>query len=152
MNYLEVIKIEQVKEFVGRSLEAFGSDEKFDEANQVADVVYKMLQKRKLVNSYTDQTFVDYMLAACLLHNLFVDSNKVIAGEESWVKVFDARAHLISLADECGVHNSGIEAIFAPIEAQLGPDMPALANVPKPGTPTELIADAIWFVKEYLAE
>ena len=152
MNYTDALKVQSVKDFVGKSLETYGSDDKFEVANKVAEVVYQMLAKRKLINEYTDQTFVDYMLASCLLHNLFVDSNKVLTGEESWTDVFVAREKLLPIADEVMLPNSAVEAIFSPIEGQLGPDMPVISSVPKPGTPTELIADAIWFVKEYKSE
>jgi len=116
------------------SLNEFSSIEKLIEANQVANAVFQLLEKKKLASNIR---LVETLIASSLLHNLFYD-------KDDWTTLFKAR----QLLDTNMISPQISDAIFQTIEAQLGENSPILSIAPKPG-PTELFAIAIWTVKEY---
>lgn len=136
--HIDNIAIEQLKEFVIDSLEAHGNIEQLKKANKVADIITDLLVKKKLVNEHTHQSFVDVLISAAMLHNLFYKEN-------DWTTVFHARRDLMPIAKKHKINEQVLEALFSTIEGQLGEDMPVKNCIPNPGTPTELFAYAVWF-------
>jgi len=134
MIFIDKITSADIQNFVTLSLNEFGSIEKLIEANQVANAVFQLLEKKKLA---TNIRLVETLIASALLHNLFYD-------KDDWTTLFKARQILNT--DMISPQIS--DAVFQTIEAQLGEDSPVLSIAPKPG-PTELFAIAIWTVKEY---
>lgn len=139
--HFNTLVLPEVREFLILSLNEYGTKDKLDEANEVTDVMVGMLKKMKQINAQGSQTFVEIMIAGALLHNLFYD------GTVS--SLFKARELLLPIAKEAGLPDNGSDGIFQAIEAQLGYDTPVSACKPNPGTPPEIFAWAVWFVKEY---
>lgn len=137
---LDFIAIDELREFSLRGLEKYGTIEKLEEANKVADKVRGLLTYKKLLDEHTHQSFIDVMLSATILHNIFYDKN-------DWRTLFDARYYLDPIAKEMKINEQAMDALFHTIEGQLGDRTPVTECIPKPGTPTELVANTIWFVK-----
>ncbi len=140
---IDFIVMDEIREFVLTSLEKFGTIEKLIEANVIVDVLKDLLVKKKLLSEQSHQSFVDVMVGAALLHNLFYK-------KEDWRTLLDARYYLESIGEESKVNPMMLNALFSTIEAQEGEDCPITELIPKPGTPTELFAYTAWFVKSYL--
>lgn len=138
---IDFIVIDELKEFVLEGLERYGTAEKLEEANEVADILIALLRKKKLLDEHTHQSFVDILLSAALLHNLFYD-------EKDWTTLFYARRDLDPIAKELKINRQALDALFHTIEGQLGEDTPITECIPKPGTPTELFSYAVWFAKQ----
>lgn len=138
--HVVALKIPALKTFAMHSLKLFGDTNKLNEANQVIDVLLAMLKKKKQINEQNAATWIDVIIVAALLHNLFYDG--------TFSSVFRARESLTSVANNCEVPDNARYAIFQAIECQLGDDMPIDACRPIPSTPNELFAWACWFVEE----
>lgn len=139
--YVNDISFEPLKAFVSQALKCYSNKKRLKEANEVLDVMMAMLKKQNLLSANANQAFVDIMIAAGLVHNMFYDG--------SLHSVFYARERLNDLADECKVPEAAKDQIFQAVEAQFGNDMPVKACRPNPSTPLELFAWACWFVEEY---
>ena len=73
-NYLGCIKSSAIKNFTLKSLQKYGDIEKFIEANAVAEYVDRKLAKNKInINGTAEIQWIDLLLSATLLHNLFYD-------------------------------------------------------------------------------
>ena len=139
--HITAIKEPALNEFVVRALDEYGSVDKLEEGNDVADVMMAMLKKRKQVHEGEPlQVWIEVMIAAALLHNLFY--------EGTVTSLFAAREKLTPLAKECKVHTNAYYSIFQAIECQLGDDTPIESCRPVPSTPNEIFAWACWFVEE----
>ena len=135
----------EVKDFVKRALDLRGSKKQVEEANKMLDLLLAMLRKRKqIVEGVPQPVWVDVMLAAGLLHNLYY--------EDTVTSLFMAREKLQPIADACNVPGNAAYSIFQAIECQLGDDTPIESCRPVPSTPNELFAWARWFVHEYSKE
>lgn len=153
MSYIEQIGLEPIKEFVEKSLSTYGTGEATDVAEKVADVTYKLLEAKGLVQQHGNQTFVDCLIAAALVHDLFKPGPETtdVDFSKDWVYIFDARAMLTSVGDEVDLPEQVQNGIYEAVEAQLGDLTPVLKCRPQPGTPQEIFANAVWFVNTYLA-
>lgn len=143
MSIIENIKIPEVKAFTVESLVRHGDGEASATAEKVAEVVYALLEEKGFVQEHANQSFVDVLISASLLHDLFVT--------EEWISIFDARRYLTEVAEKVDLPEGARNAIFETIEAQLGDKTPIAKVRPAVGTPTEMFAYAVWFVKKYLA-
>lgn len=139
---LDMIKIDQLSDFTVMCINAYGSEEKLTEANKVGDITIQMLMKKNLINKNAQQSFVDIMLSAALLHNLFYDG-------EDLTTLFKARQILDPIAEEQNIPQEVRNALYQTIEAQLGEATPVPLCKPAPNSPTELFSWAVWFAKEY---
>ena len=76
-SYLEVIKDKTIKKFTEESLNKYGDVLKFDNANKVAEIVYKKFISMGYVTKDAQQKFVDMTLCAAFLYNLFLDKDDI---------------------------------------------------------------------------
>lgn len=143
LRILNAIVIDEFREIAEDALEKDGTEEKLHIANKVGDVILNMLKRKNLISAQTHQAFVDVMLTAAMLHNIYYD-------ESDWTTLFQARKIVMPLALEKGLHKQSLDALFHTIESQLGEQTPVTECIPKPGTPTEIFASAVWFVKTYM--
>lgn len=142
IRFIAPLKTAEIKNFVLESLRMYGSDKKLSKAGKVATILLDMLAKRKqIIKGQELKPWVEIMVAAALLHNLFYDG--------SVTSLFKAREKLQTVADFCKLPSNGSYAIFQAIECQLGDDTPIESCRPIPSTPNELFAWACWFVDEY---
>ena len=139
--YVDTITYAPLKAFAENAVTLYSSEKRLNEANEVIDVMMAMLKKKNLLNANGSQAFVEIMVVAGLVHNLFYDG--------SLHSVFYARERLTPLAKEHEVPEMALNQILQAVEGQFGDDMPIEACRPNPSTPIELFAWAVWFVEEY---
>lgn len=135
--------IEEVKDFVEKAINMYGTEEKLEEANRVTDRLIATYKFRGLINSNVNQSFVDLQIAASLLHNLFYC-------EDDWRTLVNARYYLEAIREEIDMHPQAFDGICKSIECQLGNDTPVPDLRPNPNTPQELFADILFQEKTYL--
>lgn len=140
---VDFIKVDELRQLVEIALEKFGSREKLVEANGIAYMLIEKLTYDKLLSEQTHQTFVDIMISAALLHNLFYK-------EEDWRTLFDAKFYLDPIVEELKINYQIAETLFHTIQGQLGSRTPITDCIPKPGTPTEMFANTVWIAKNYI--
>lgn len=134
------IRIDTLQQFVKDSIQEHGSAQKLVTANRVCDTVIKMLEKQGQIQGGNEQSYIQAIVAAALIHNLFYDG--------TFPSVFLARQELTSKATSLGIPSNYTDAIFQMVECQLGYDMPVPKCRPTPGHPEELFAWACWFIEE----
>ena len=137
--YLDMIKMPEIKSFTRKSIELYGDKEKLARANHVTHIVVEYLRKRKMLAGVQLQ-WVDLIISASLLHNLFYDG--------SLTSLFLAREKLTKVGKECKIPVNGLEPIFQAIEGQLGADMPVPGCQPNMDSPSGILANACWFAEE----
>jgi hypothetical protein len=140
--FFDMITIDELRRFTMDALNESGTEEKLEEANRVADILMGMLKKKGFLGENSHQSFVDVLLTATLIHNLFYD-------EEDWTTIYRARRVLEPVAKDMKINQQVTDAIFQTVEAQMGDDTPVPTSRPNPNTPTELFAWAVWFAKEF---
>lgn len=143
--YTDKIIVKELKKFTEEALAAYGSPEKLAVGNKVASIIYQMMRKRRFAKESHHEVHVDVLLVSALLHNLFFDPN-------DYTTLYMARVKLEDLSAECEIRASLADLIFDTIESQLGEDTLVAGSKPKPNTPQELFATAVWFVTEYKPE
>lgn len=142
-SYLECIASPSIKNFTVKALEKYGNAEKFIEANAVAQYVDEKLQKNKIqIKSQSEVQWIDLLLSATLLHNLFYDG--------TLHSIFYAREKLTSLGVKEGLSVEMLEPIFQAVEGQLGEDMPVPSCRVNPNSPSGILAEACWNIVERL--
>ena len=140
-SYLSCIKSPQIKNFTLNALNKYGNSDKFIEANAVAEYVDKKLEKNKIkINSSAEVQWIDLLLSATLLHNLFYDG--------TLHSIFYAREKLTALGIKENLTVEMLEPIFQAIEGQLGEDMPVPSCRVNPNSPSGILAEACWNVEE----
>lgn len=143
MSMIQSIKLDLIKDFTEAVLTEHGSGKPTVVAEKVAEVTYDMLEEKGLVQEHGNQTFVDIMLAAALLHDVF-------PAQDNWANVYQARYNFPAVGEKVEIPLSLQEGIYEAIEAQLGFAMPVMKSRPQPGTPQEIFANAVWTVNKYL--
>lgn len=135
---INYIQTEELRQFSEKALEAYGTEEKLELSNEIADIIIQLLKHKGLIDEHTHQAFVDIMLTSALIHNLFYD-------KKDWTTLFSARKELECIAEEMRINKQALSAIYHTVEGQLGEKTPVSECIPKPGTPTEVFATAVWF-------
>jgi hypothetical protein len=140
--YLDMIKPVALHKFVISSINNNGTEEKLEEADKIADVLVQMLKKRLLITETNQQSIADILIAAAYIHNLFYDP-------QDWTSLYQARKILAPIAKADDMPQNVIDMLFSAVEAQMGESTPVAGSRPMPNHPNELLASAIWFIKEY---
>lgn len=144
-NYIDYIKDSKIRQFTIKAIEKFGSDLKTERANKIAEYVEDKLKKQRFViNSPQHTLWIDLLLSATMLHNLFYD--------DTLVSIFVAREKLTSIGYNIGLSVESLEPIFQAIEGQLGENMPVPACRVNPNSPSGILAEACWAVEERFGE
>ena len=138
--YFQTIAVPQLKEFVRNAMTEYSSPSKLREANSVILLVLDILKKKRQVSENNRPTWIDVMVAAGLLHNLFYDG--------TLPSLFMAREKLMPIAKELNVPPQMAVGIFQTIESQLGDDTPVEALIPPGNSPNSVFAMACWLVEE----
>lgn len=144
----ELIKSFKIEELANLSIDILNehsNQDKLANANKVGDLVLFMLRERGLLTDEVQQTFVDLLIASCLLHNI------VEVKEENWNDVYKIRNIIMQHAkDHPAVPPSAIDMICDTIEGQLGEKMPIKGSRPNPNTPGELFTLAVAIINKYI--
>lgn len=141
--FIDMINVKELHTTTIDILNKYGDTFRLDEANDVANTLIQLLKHKKLITDNTHQSFVDVLLSACMIHNLFYD-------KEDFTTLFKTRKELASVMEKAGINKQISEAIFSTVEGQLGEDSPVESIKPNPNTPTELFSFAIWITKHYI--
>ena len=140
-NYLATYTEENLKQFTVESLEKYGSLATIKESEEVIKVMLAMFTKMKQVNEQNRPIWVELLITAAYIHNLFYDGTL-----ESLVRT---REKLMPLILKHQVPVNGAAMIFQAVEGQLGEDMPIESCQPRGDSPNRIFAWACWFVEEY---
>lgn len=141
---IKCFKIEPLADFVTEILNEYSDENKLANANEVGDLVLFLLREKGLLTDDVQQSFVDILIASCLLYNI-VDVN-----EEEWNKVYEIRKIIMKHYEEHKeIPFSAIDMLCDTIESQLGEKMPIKGSKPNPNTPGELFALAVAIINKY---
>jgi hypothetical protein len=140
--YINKITVPVLKDFIIKSLEQYGSVNKLNKANKVADIVWQKFESANYVTENAQQQFVDITIAACLLYNLFYD-------EKDITTILKHRVKLNTIAKETFLDEKITYMIFDIIECQLGENHPVQRLKPTPNSPSQTFADAVWQINSY---
>ena len=140
-NYLATYTEENLKQFTVEALEKYGSLATIKESEEVIKVMLAMFTKMKQVNEQNRPIWVELLITAAYIHNLFYDGTL-----ESLVRT---REKLMPLILKYQVPVNGAAMIFQAVEGQLGEDMPIESCQPRGDSPNRIFAWACWFVEEY---
>ena len=138
---LTTLTDKRLKQFTVEALEIYGSLVKIKEAEKVIQVMLAMLTKMKQINEQNRPLWVEVLISAAYIHNLFYDGTLV-----SLVK---AREILMPLVLKHDVPINAASMIFQAVEGQLGEDTPIESCQPKGDSPNRIFAWACWFVEEF---
>lgn len=127
---LNTIATKEVRDLVIDVLNNHSSEEKFKDATGVADWLIFLLKDDKILSATANAFFIDFLLAAAMLHNVTYEYNK-----DKWTKMFDTRDLILELNEKYNMPENAIDAICQPIEQQLGKDMPNKLLSPNPNSP-----------------
>lgn len=138
---LEIIVDENIRNFVTEALILHGTKAKLKTANKVANYIYRRFSYKGYINEAGQQKFVDLVIAAAFLHNLFFNRKEIST-------LFICRDKLMSLEYK---HNVYADAayIYRCIEAQIGEVHPIEKIKPLPNSPESELADAVYVVGDY---
>lgn len=64
---------EFIKEFIGK----YSNDQKIIEANKIGDILLALLDRERKIQPGIYERFVDILLGAALIHNIFYDRNDI---------------------------------------------------------------------------
>jgi len=141
---IKCFKIEPLADLVTDILNEFSDEDKLNNANQIGDLILFMLRERGLLTDEVQQTFVDILLASCLIHNI------IEVKEENWYDVYQIRNIVMRHAENHpSVHPSALDMMCDTIEGQLGEKTPIKGSRPNPNTPGELFTLAVAIINKY---
>ena len=138
--YLDSITYPNLHDFVAEALVEYGTAEKSIEAGKVIDFMMKRLEKKNLLADNNQHAWIEVLVAAALLHNLFYDG--------TLPSLFMAREKLTPVAHAYELPPQIIMGIFQSIESQLGDSTPVESLVPQGNSPNDIFALACWYVEE----
>lgn len=134
----------QFQDFIVNAVTTYGTQEKFNEAVKVINIMTAYYTKKKIIADNVNPYFFELMQTAAYIHNLFFDG--------SWISCFIARDKLQDMAVAAGIQREHAEHIFTIVEGQMGFDMPIAGSRPNPNSPVEDFALCCWIVKELLKD
>lgn len=136
--YLKKIQIEDIAKLTADVLKEHSDETKISQANEVAKLLFFMLEEKGIVREGVQQTFVDLLLSSCLTYNI-----KTIT-KDNWDEVYSIRKIIYNKSKEYpSIPEQALESICDVIENQLGEKMPIKGSRPNPNTPGELFAMAV---------
>lgn len=142
---IKCFKIEPLADLVIDILNECSNEDKLANANKIGDLVLFMLRERGLLTDDVQQTYVDILIASCLLHNI------VEVKEDNWNDVYQIRNIVTRHAkNHPAIPPSALEMMCDTIEGQLGEKMPIKGSRPNPNTPGELFTLAVAIINKYI--
>ena len=144
LKMIDMIKDPIIKEAIENLLNKDDIDAlKAEYAEEVAYWSYKLLEQRHLISEGTQQSFVDLIIGAALIHNMFIDEDS----EDAPYMVFEARRRLTGYFENNGVSREYSNYIFKIIEGQFGEESPVPEVRPAADTPQNIVAQSKFIVK-----
>lgn len=144
--YLNFIKVDDLRIFTRKCLE-HAKYEISEYENKVAELAMDFLIRKELLTPDNHQTYVDALLVAAMLHNVYFDETHICTS------LFKAREEFDYIADMDEIYEYGAlpeqmrEMIWDTIEGQLGDCTPMSKTKPSPNSPQDLFATAVFIVR-----
>ena len=144
--YLEFIKVNDLRIFAEECLK-HANYEITEYENKVAEIAMNFLIRKELLDEGNHQTYVDALLVAAMLHNIYFDEKHIATS------LFKAREEFDYIADKNEPYEYGAlpeqmrEMIWDTIEGQLGDCTPMSKTKPSPNSPQDLFATADYIVR-----
>ena len=153
--YLEDIKEDNIRNFtecVLKSYEAIRKDVadftwRMDHADRAIDILFTILEEKKIFdrNKKPYLSWVNILISTVYIYYAIKDRLK----PESFIELFDIRQNFAVNAEKNGINPQTFDVLCQAVEAANGND--GVPNCkPVPGTPTELMALAIFFEQKIL--
>ena len=153
--YLEDIKEDNVRNFtecVLKSYKAIRKSEldfafRMDHADRAIDILFTILEEKKIFDRTRKPylSWVNILISTVYIYYAVKDRLK----PESFIELFEIRQNFAVNAEKNGVNPQTFDVLCQAIEAANGND--GVPNCkPVPGTPTELMALAIFFEQKIL--
>ena len=148
MRYIEFIKMDDLRLFCTKCMEKANKEPSLLN-NKVAELMLDLMIRKELLTPDNHQTYVDALLIAAQLFNIYYNNNKDDVHE-----LFRARREFDEIADldcyEFGpLPEQFREMVWDTIEGQLGDCTPMSKTKPSPNTPQDLFATAVWMAGKY---
>lgn len=142
--YLKKITYPDLQAFTAHAIAGYGSVEQLEEANKVAEFMMSRFRKKHLLDEQNNHAWIEVILSACLIHNLFYDG--------TLPSLFIARETLTPIARDYDLAPQVIMGVFQAVESQLGDDTPVESLVPQGNSPNDIFALSCWYVEELNGE
>ena len=144
--FLNFIKIDDLREFTKEYLKK-ANHEITEYENKVAEITLDMLIRKELLAPDNHQTYVDALLIAAMLHNIYFDENKICTSLFKAREEFDEIANMEDIYKHGAIPEQFREMIWDTIEGQLGDLTPMSKTKPSPNSPQDLFATAVYVVR-----
>lgn len=144
--FIEFISIKDLQVFTNECLKK-ANYEITEYENKIAEITLDFLIRKELLDTKKHQTYVDALLIAAMLHNIYFDEKKISTS------LFKAREEFDTIADNESLYEYGAipeqlrEMIWDTIEGQLGDCTPMSKTKPTPNSPQDLFATAVYVVR-----
>lgn len=144
--YLDFIKVNDLKIFTEECLK-HANYEISEYENKIAELAMNFLIRKELLDTGNHQTYVDALIVAAMLHNIYFDEKRISTS------LFKAREEFDYIADKDELYEYGAlpeqmrEMIWDTIEGQLGDCTPMSKTKPSPNSPQDLFATAVYIVR-----
>lgn len=144
MRILNEIENNALKAFVSDFLIEYSNDTKIKEANKTGDVIIKLLKYKNFWDAPVRPAFIDALLAASLLYNIFYDENDLttLFKLRKVIKDMDLRKEGIEFL-------ANLDIVIQITEGQLGEQTPIPLCKPNEVSPGGLFAQAVWISKNF---
>lgn len=139
--FIDLINIDDLREAVYKALEHADYTIKDEYENKVAEVLLDALIKKNLLSANNRPYYIDTLLSACFLHNIYYDE------QHKPTSLMKAREEFDYIYDEYNIPEDVREMIWDAIESQCGDFTPMLKTKPAPNSPQDLFATCVWVVK-----
>lgn len=148
--FIEFIKVDDLRLFCEKCMEK--AEVSISEYNNlVAEYMLDLMIRKELLTPENHQTYVDALLIAAQLFNVYYDE----FNRDEIHELFRARKEFDEIADldcyEYGpIPEQFREMVWDTIEGQLGDCTPMAKTKPSPNTPQDLFATAIFMVDRHI--
>ena len=144
--FLNFIKVNDLRTFAKECLKK-ANYEITEYENKVAEIAMDLLIRKDLLTPDNHQTYIDALLIAAILHNVYFDEEKMSTSLFKAREEFDEVADMDELYEYGTIPEQFREMVWDTIEGQLGDCTPMAKTKPSPNSPQDLFATAVYVVR-----
>lgn len=144
--FLNFIKVNDLRTFAKECLKK-ANYEITEYENKVAEIAMDLLIRKDLLTPDNHQTYIDALLIAAILHNVYFDEEKMSTSLFKAREEFDEVADMDELYEYGAIPEQFREMVWDTIEGQLGDCTPMAKTKPSPNSPQDLFATAVYVVR-----
>ncbi len=145
--FLNFIKVDDLRIFARECLKK-ANYEITEYENKVAEITMDLLIRKELLSLDNHQTYVDALLIAAMLHNIYFDEKKMSTSLFKAREEFDEIADMDELYEYGAIPEQFREMVWDTIEGQLGDCTPMAKTKPSPNSPQDLFATAVFITRQ----